>query len=124
MSRCMSVLEKEPGDQKLSLWWRNSVILVLIFGFSILIWLSIRAYRDGPPIPKSVVNPAGETIFTGDDIMAGQQVFLKYGLMENGTIWGHGRTWGRISPPNTCTHSPWTPAKQRPGSCTSAAGAA
>jgi nitric oxide reductase subunit B len=28
-------------------------------------------------------------VFTRDDILSGQQVFLKYGLMENGTIWGH-----------------------------------
>lgn len=94
MSRSMSVIEKEPGDLKLSLWWRNGVILVLIFGFSTLVWLSIRAYRDGPPIPKRVVNPTGEILFTGDDIVAGQQVFLKYRLMENGTIWGHGAYLG------------------------------
>ena len=24
------------------------------------------------------------------DVGAGQEVFLKYGLMDNGTIWGHG----------------------------------
>ena len=28
------------------------------------------------------------------DITAGQQVFLRYGLMENGTIWGHGAYLG------------------------------
>ena len=28
------------------------------------------------------------------DILAGQQVFLKYGLMENGSIWGHGAYLG------------------------------
>ena len=49
---------------------------------------------DAPPIPERAVNQAGETIFTGDDIIAGQQVFLKYGLMENGTIWGHGAYLG------------------------------
>ena len=29
-------------------------------------------------------------VFTADDVIAGQQVFLKHGLMDNGTIWGHG----------------------------------
>ncbi len=41
-----------------------------------------------------MVGPSGEIVFTGADIQTGQQVFLKYGLMENGTIWGHGAYLG------------------------------
>jgi len=33
-------------------------------------------------------------VFTADGIIAGQQVFLKHGLMDNGTIWGHGAYLG------------------------------
>lgn len=84
----------EENPERLSHWWRNSVILVLVVGFAVLTWVSVRSYSDAPPIPAGVVTPAGETIFTGDDIIAGQQVFLKYGLMENGTIWGHGAYLG------------------------------
>ncbi len=80
--------------ETLSPWWRNSVILVLITGFSILIWIAVRSYHDAPPVPAKVVSAKGETVFTGGDITAGQQVFLKYGLMENGTIWGHGAYLG------------------------------
>jgi nitric oxide reductase subunit B len=29
-------------------------------------------------------------VFTADDVIAGQQVFLKHGLMDSGTTWGHG----------------------------------
>lgn len=83
-------MSSENTMETLSPWWRNSVILVLIIGFSILIWIAVRAYSDAPPIPEKVVSSRGETVFTGADIMAGQQVFLKYGLMENGTVWGHG----------------------------------
>ena len=78
----------------LSPWWRQAVILVLVLGFSVLIWQAARTYTDAPPIPDRVVSVSGETVFTGDDILAGQQVFLKYGLMENGTIWGHGAYLG------------------------------
>jgi nitric oxide reductase subunit B len=39
-------------------------------------YLAARTYRDAPPIPARVVDPAGETLFTGQDIIAGQQVFL------------------------------------------------
>jgi nitric oxide reductase subunit B len=86
--------EKNTSSETPSSWWRRSVILVLIIGFAVLIWMATRAYRDAPPIPQKVVSPTGEVIFTRDDILSGQQVFLKYGLMENGTIWGHGAYLG------------------------------
>lgn len=37
---------------------------------------------------------AGEVLFTGDDILAGQHIFQKYGLMQFGTIFGHGAYLG------------------------------
>ncbi len=83
----------QAGEQ-LSPWWRQVVILVLLLGFSVLIWQAARTYTDAPPIPERVMSASGETIFTGADIRSGQQVFLKYGLMENGTIWGHGAYLG------------------------------
>ena len=66
----------------------------MLFGFSVLIGLTVEAYRQAPPIPAKVVDPAGKTVFTREDVSAGQQVFLKYGLMANGTIWGHGAYLG------------------------------
>jgi nitric oxide reductase subunit B len=64
-------------------------------GFATLAYLAARTYGDAPPIPARVVDPLGVTLFTGKDIIAGQQVFLSHGLMENGTIWGHGAYLGR-----------------------------
>jgi nitric oxide reductase subunit B len=81
-------------QEGLSPWWRRAVILVLIFGFTILIGMAVAAYRAAPPIPAKAVGPSGETVFTREDVKSGQQVFLKYGLMENGTIWGHGAYLG------------------------------
>jgi nitric oxide reductase subunit B len=86
--------EKNVSIERLSPWWRNSVILVMVIGFAVLIWMTAETYRDAPPIPQKVQSSTGETIFSGEDILAGQQVFLKYGLMENGTIWGHGAYLG------------------------------
>lgn len=85
---------KGDSPNTLSPWWKHGVILTLVLGFTILIWLATRTYKDAPPIPEKVVNPAGEIVFTGEDIRRGQQVFLKYALMENGTIWGHGAYLG------------------------------
>ena len=86
--------DRNAITDKLSPWWRNSVILVMGIGFAVLIWMTAATYRDAPPIPEKVVSSTGETIFSGEDILAGQEVFLKYGLMENGSIWGHGAYLG------------------------------
>ncbi len=75
-------------------WWRVGVLIALVVGFSVLIGVSVSAYRDAPPIPEKVVAADGSTLFTGADVRAGQAIFLKYGLMENGTIWGHGAYLG------------------------------
>jgi nitric oxide reductase subunit B len=66
----------------------------MLAGFTVLIFIAVLAYRDAPPIPDRVLSTSGETLFTGQDITSGQEVFLKYGLMENGTIWGHGAYLG------------------------------
>jgi nitric oxide reductase subunit B len=86
--------DKNFSSDRLSPWWRNSVILVLVIGFAVLIWVATRSYTNAPPIPEKVEDQAGGVVFTGEDIIAGQQIFLKYGLMENGTIWGHGAYLG------------------------------
>ncbi len=80
--------------EELSPWWKHALLLTMMCGFTILIWISAKTYRDAPPIPDRVVTSSGEELFTGEDIRSGQQVFLKYGLMENGTIWGHGAYLG------------------------------
>src|SRR5262249_53440963 len=81
-------------DTQLSPWWRRALILLMLAGFSTLGYLAARTYRDAPPIPTRVVGPSGETLFTRQDILAGQQIFLSHGLMENGSIWGHGAYLG------------------------------
>jgi nitric oxide reductase subunit B len=81
-------------ENVISRWWRYGVLLIMLFGFAVLFWLSGNVYRISSPIPQSVEDPCGVTVFTGADITAGQQVFLKYALMENGTLWGHGAYLG------------------------------
>jgi len=82
------------SDDTLSPRWKFGVILTLVIGFTVLIWIAFLAYEDAPPIPQKIIGSSGQTLITGDDIIAGQQVFLRYGLMENGTVWGHGAYLG------------------------------
>ena len=41
-----------------------------------------------------MADPAGQTLFTGVDVSQGQKVFLHNGLMEYGSIFGHGAYLG------------------------------
>ena len=81
---------KGASSERLSPRWRKWVILVMIFGCAVLIWMAVSAHLDASPIPEKVVRRSGESIFNREDILEGQRVLLKYGLMENGSIWGHG----------------------------------
>lgn len=70
--------------------WKLSVLLVLIAGFSTLIFMGHETSNQAPPIPERVVDSSGEVLFLGNDIIAGQGVFQKYGLMDVGSFFGHG----------------------------------
>ena len=87
-------MARVSADSGLSSWWKVAAIVTMMFGFSVLIGLTAEAYRKAPPIPGKVMDPLGSVLFTSEDVAAGQQVFLKYGLMANGTIWGHGAYLG------------------------------
>ncbi len=87
--------QQTPSTREgLSPWWRYGVVIVFIVGFGMLTWISATAYKISPPIPDQVVDPSGSMVFTGDDVRSGQEVFLKHGLMDNGTLWGHGSYLG------------------------------
>ncbi len=52
------------------------------------------ANRQAPPYPGTVAGPEGQTLFTRSDILAGQDVYQRYGLMDHGSVWGHGSQRG------------------------------
>ncbi len=84
----------EQEEAALSPWWIRSIIIVMVSGFAGLIAITLLAYRNAPPIPARIVDDSGAVLFTGDDIGSGQALFLRYGLMSNGSIWGHGAYLG------------------------------
>jgi nitric oxide reductase subunit B len=84
----------EPAETRLSPWWRHATILVMIGGFSVLSVITVLTYTNAPPIPGRVTDAAGTILFDGPTILRGQEIFLKYGLMEHGTLWGHGAYLG------------------------------
>lgn len=74
--------------------WRWAALSVLAIGFAVLLGMTLGAFVQAPPIPKEARTAAGERLFGEADIRAGQSLFLRYGLMNNGTVWGHGAYLG------------------------------
>ncbi len=70
--------------------WRHGAVLVLIVGLSVLMFMGHNVYKGAPPIPDKVLDASGAVLYTGEDILAGQAVFQKYGLMDYGSVFGHG----------------------------------
>ncbi|HXR96246.1 MAG TPA: cbb3-type cytochrome c oxidase subunit I [Terriglobales bacterium] len=74
--------------------WIQAGAVVVLFGFFVMGLLAYKTYTSEPPIPRRVIAANGALLFTGADITHGQEVFLKNGLMEYGSIFGHGAYLG------------------------------
>jgi nitric oxide reductase subunit B len=74
--------------------WIQVAVLTFVAGFAVLGYLAYRVYAEHPPIPGATVASDGTVLFTREDVFAGQLTFGRYGLMELGTIFGHGAYLG------------------------------
>jgi len=83
-----------PRTMAVSPLWLQVAIVTFGVGFAILGLLAYLVTAEHPPIPARVDRPDGTVLFTGADIMAGQHLFQKYGLMQYGTLFGHGAYLG------------------------------
>lgn len=94
LSTPLARLDPSDGDPLVSRVWVQVTMLVLLFGIAILGFLGYRAYTADPPIAEQVRTADGDVVYTGDDVRAGQAIFLREGLMEYGSIFGHGAYLG------------------------------
>lgn len=92
----MKTKAERSANQNLSQWWRRALAIILLLEFAVLVWVTTGSYykKSQPPVPDTVVDNSGSVVFTGADIKAGQQIFLRKALMNNGSIWGHGAYLG------------------------------
>ena len=67
---------------------------MVLFGFFVLGLLAYRTYVAHPPIPAKTVAPSGRVLYTRADVQQGQKIFLSRGLMEYGSVFGHGAYLG------------------------------
>ena len=89
------------AELAISKGWVQGVALVMVFGFMIMGILAARTYTDSMPLPQRVVGPDGQTLFTEQQVTAGQQIFLRRGLQQYGSIMGHG---GYLGPDYTAEY--------------------
>jgi nitric oxide reductase subunit B len=69
---------------------RAIFLFILAMAFGVLIFGGYMIRKEKPPIPETVQDPSGNVLFTGSEIMAGQNYFYSRGGQHIGTIWGHG----------------------------------
>lgn len=93
----------DTGQKKITISkaWVQGVALVMIFGFVVMGILALRTYTDGMAQPKQVVDESGAVVFTEANITAGQEIFLRRGLQEYGSVLGHG---GYLGPDYTAEY--------------------
>ncbi|HWI40888.1 MAG TPA: nitric-oxide reductase large subunit, partial [Verrucomicrobiae bacterium] len=74
--------------------WMQVALLTFVIGFGVLGWLAVDINRNHPPIPREVRGADGTVLYSGGEVMEGQHLFQRYGLMQYGTLFGHGAYLG------------------------------
>lgn len=101
MSDQVDTNDPSRSELNLSKGWVQGVALVMIFGFLVMGILARMTYTDSMPLPAKVTGPSGETVYAKADITAGQQIFLRRGLQQYGSVMGHG---GYLGPDYTADY--------------------
>ncbi len=71
-----------------------SAIICFLVAMAVLLAGGIAMKKSLAPYPGKVVDPAGRVLFGKKDIIAGQNIYQRYGLMDQGSVWGHGSQRG------------------------------
>ncbi|WP_081810682.1 nitric-oxide reductase large subunit [Bacillus sp. UNC438CL73TsuS30] len=73
---------------------KSVLITVILVSFTVLLCGGYWIFKEQAPRPVEVTNQKGDVLFTKATIMGGQAVWQKYGLMDYGTVLGHGSYMG------------------------------
>ena len=71
-----------------------SAIMCFFVAMAILLGGGMYMKKTLPPYPGKVVDAEGKVLFEKADILAGQNIYQRYGLMDHGAVWGHGSQRG------------------------------
>ena len=71
-----------------------AAIICFVVAMVILLGGGVAMRKELPPYPGKVVDSQGKLLFEKSNILAGQDVYQRYGLMDHGAVWGHGSQRG------------------------------
>jgi nitric oxide reductase subunit B len=71
-----------------------AAIICFVVAMAVLLGGGIVMKKSLPPYPGKVVDAKGNVLFEKSNIIAGQDVYQRYGLMDQGAVWGHGSQRG------------------------------
>ena len=84
----------EPSRDPVAEVMKWLLLAVAVICFGLLGLATVRTYREAPPLPAAIVDPAGATLMAQADIVAGKNGFQKADLMDYGSIYGMGSYFG------------------------------
>lgn len=92
----MKVMEGHPDSKSgtKNSFLKGFLIFTIIISFTVLIMGGYWIFKGMAPRPLEVVDSKGTVVSTQEQIVGGQAVFQKYGLMDYGTVLGHGSYLG------------------------------
>jgi nitric oxide reductase subunit B len=70
-------------------FWTVAIVMV-----AALVIFTANLAKEVPPIPARVIGTGGQTLYTGEDIVAGKGLFQQFDLMDYGTMLGMGAYLG------------------------------
>lgn len=70
------------------------LLVTAILCFIVLIWGTYKTYQLAPPLPQQFQSPTGQIVMTADDIVAGKAGFQRADLMDYGSLYGMGSSFG------------------------------
>jgi len=71
-----------------------AAVISFVVSLSVLLLGGWFAMDKVPPLPGKVVDAGGRVLFGKADILEGQNIYQRYGLMDHGSVWGHGSQRG------------------------------
>lgn len=73
---------------------KHVLLLTMLFAFTIMLVGGKWIFEQKAPIPDRIVGPDGTVLTTKESLLGGQAVYQKYGLMDYGSVLGHGSYLG------------------------------
>lgn len=73
---------------------RWGAVVSFIVAMLVLLLGGQAVKNELPPYPEKVVSEDGRLLFDKSELIRGQDVYQKYGLMDHGSVWGHGSLRG------------------------------